>query len=227
MKSYFSKNDKNNTAFTLAEVLITLGIIGVVAALTLPTLIQSYKKQVLGTRIKKFASISAQATKMAEAEHGPAAYFDQLPDSAAPNEDRGTKTLEIYNKYYRKYIKTISQKVLDDGVAFGLPDGSGFIYYYDVKFCVEYKKCLNALEEAEKAGSTRPCLNLFADGKNVFMFHGITGIAYAYNWDGTEANLVNNKHFGCRENNLNPRRYCTKLLQLNGWDVPKDYPIKL
>lgn len=28
------------TAFTLAEVLITLGIIGVVAALTIPTLIQ-------------------------------------------------------------------------------------------------------------------------------------------------------------------------------------------
>ena len=30
--------------FTLAEVLITLGIIGVVAAMTLPTLIQNYKK---------------------------------------------------------------------------------------------------------------------------------------------------------------------------------------
>ena len=34
-------------AFTLAEVLITLGIIGVVAALTLPALISNYKKQVL------------------------------------------------------------------------------------------------------------------------------------------------------------------------------------
>lgn len=29
--------------FTLAEVLITLGIIGVVAALTIPTLMQNYK----------------------------------------------------------------------------------------------------------------------------------------------------------------------------------------
>ena len=34
--SYFSRK---RTAFTLAEVLITLGIIGIVAALTLPTLI--------------------------------------------------------------------------------------------------------------------------------------------------------------------------------------------
>ena len=31
-------------AFTLAEVLITLGIIGIVAALTMPTLIGNYQK---------------------------------------------------------------------------------------------------------------------------------------------------------------------------------------
>ena len=40
-------------AFTLAEVLITLGIIGVVAALTIPTLIQKYEKQVYITQLKK------------------------------------------------------------------------------------------------------------------------------------------------------------------------------
>ena len=40
-------------AFTLAEVLITLGIIGVVAALTLPTLIQNYKKQLMLISSKK------------------------------------------------------------------------------------------------------------------------------------------------------------------------------
>ena len=39
--------------FTLAEVLITLGIIGVVAAITLPTVIQNYQKQVLVTQLKK------------------------------------------------------------------------------------------------------------------------------------------------------------------------------
>ena len=40
-------------AFTLAEVLITLGIIGVVAAMTLPALVESYQKQVLLTQLKK------------------------------------------------------------------------------------------------------------------------------------------------------------------------------
>ena len=40
-------------AFTLAEVLITLGIIGVVAAITLPTLIQNHQKQTYVTALKK------------------------------------------------------------------------------------------------------------------------------------------------------------------------------
>ena len=38
------------SAFTLAEVLITLGIIGVVAAMTLPTLVNKYQAQVLRTQ---------------------------------------------------------------------------------------------------------------------------------------------------------------------------------
>ena len=43
-------------AFTLAEVLITLGIIGVVAALTLPSLIDKYQKHVYYTQFMKAAS---------------------------------------------------------------------------------------------------------------------------------------------------------------------------
>ena len=40
-------------AFTLAEVLIVLGIIGIVAEVTIPTLVQSYQKQVYVTQLKK------------------------------------------------------------------------------------------------------------------------------------------------------------------------------
>ncbi len=42
-----------NFGFTLAEVLITLGIIGVIAALTLPNLIANYQKKVWATQLKK------------------------------------------------------------------------------------------------------------------------------------------------------------------------------
>lgn len=40
-------------AFTLAEVLITLGIVGVVAAITIPTLIAGYQKKEAVNALKK------------------------------------------------------------------------------------------------------------------------------------------------------------------------------
>lgn len=40
-------------AFTLSEVLITLGIVGIVAALTIPGLLANYRKKVLASRLKK------------------------------------------------------------------------------------------------------------------------------------------------------------------------------
>lgn len=48
MKIYY-----NRLAFTLAEVLITIGIIGVVAALTMPSLISHFKERAIVTQAKK------------------------------------------------------------------------------------------------------------------------------------------------------------------------------
>ena len=56
--------------FTLAEVLITLTIIGVIAALTIPNLMQAWRKHEKITQIKEAYSIIQNATKMAIAEHG-------------------------------------------------------------------------------------------------------------------------------------------------------------
>lgn len=47
---------KSKRAFTLAEVLITLGIIGVVAALTLPSIIQRKTEKATVVKLQKFAS---------------------------------------------------------------------------------------------------------------------------------------------------------------------------
>ncbi len=47
---------KKKFGFTLAEVLITLAIIGVVAALTTPTLVGSYQKSKVGPSLRKFSN---------------------------------------------------------------------------------------------------------------------------------------------------------------------------
>ena len=46
-------NNKRRFAFTLAEVLVTLGIIGVVAVLTVPNIISSYQKKVYVAQLQK------------------------------------------------------------------------------------------------------------------------------------------------------------------------------
>lgn len=62
--------------FTLAEVLITLGIIGIVAAMTIPTLLQNnYEKQTI-TKLRQTQSILAQAIRMAQEEYGDISGWD-------------------------------------------------------------------------------------------------------------------------------------------------------
>ena len=56
--------------FTLAEVLITLGIIGIVAAMTLPSLINNKKNKELETAFKKNYSVLSQALNMYYAQNG-------------------------------------------------------------------------------------------------------------------------------------------------------------
>ena len=57
-------------AFTLAEVLITLGIIGVVAAMTMPSLIQNYQEKQRVSQLKKVYSALSQAFVSALQENG-------------------------------------------------------------------------------------------------------------------------------------------------------------
>ncbi len=54
----------------MAEVLVTLGIIGIVAAMTLPALVQNYQKTVIKNQFKKSYNIVQNAYKMAEAQLG-------------------------------------------------------------------------------------------------------------------------------------------------------------
>ena len=56
--------------FTLAEVLITLGIIGVVAAMTIPNLIANTRSSQYRSAFKKAVSTLSQAARMSEAQYG-------------------------------------------------------------------------------------------------------------------------------------------------------------
>ena len=63
-----NSNNKRKFAFTLAEVLVTLGIIGVVAVLTVPNVIFSYQKKVYVVQLQKAYNQLQQVFSLAMAE---------------------------------------------------------------------------------------------------------------------------------------------------------------
>lgn len=68
-------------AFTLAEVLITLGIIGIVAAMTLPSMVANYQERQTVTALKKFYSSLSQAYFYAREEYGtPDSWYTDLAE---------------------------------------------------------------------------------------------------------------------------------------------------
>lgn len=69
----------NKKGFTLAEVFITLGIIGIVAAMTLPTLIGKYQEKVTMTKVKKAYSILSQVYQKAQIDNGGLKAYEWTP----------------------------------------------------------------------------------------------------------------------------------------------------
>lgn len=89
--------------FTLAEVLITLGIIGVVAAITIPALISNYQMTANRTKLKKIASILNQVGQMSKEKYDfdysgmTSSYADPVNGSCTDNPDSTTSFCAMIN----------------------------------------------------------------------------------------------------------------------------------
>ena len=86
------KRNGIKSAFTLAEVLITLGIIGVVASLTMPSLNQKLQDQRNMSALKKGYSVLQQATNLAISEHEGPEYWGMVDNSVE-------SVTNVYNHY--------------------------------------------------------------------------------------------------------------------------------
>ena len=108
-----ASNNGCRAAFTLAEVLITLGVIGVVAALTIPSLIAKHQKKVYVTQFKKAYNTVTNAFKLMQAESGSDNLIDNdfitaLTVGSSSNEAEVTR---LAKKYFNiaQDVKYISQ----------------------------------------------------------------------------------------------------------------------
>ena len=93
----------NRKGFTLAEVLVTLGIIGVVAALTIPALIANYRNMVLENQFKKSYSILSQALISTKEELG-----ENLHQNYILGQQEGWDGSVEFRETYFKYLAKLS-----------------------------------------------------------------------------------------------------------------------
>lgn len=99
-------------AFTLAEVLITLGILGIVIAMTLPALVTNYQKKQFSAQLKKAYSTFSQALMMSQEFNGPSYTWWTLEPSSTYEEN--LKYIELYWKPYLNILQ-ICEKMKDCG----------------------------------------------------------------------------------------------------------------
>lgn len=197
-------------AFTLAEVLITLGIIGVVASITIPNLIQNYKKKYVEVRLVRFYSTMSQALKLSLAEKGQLVFTQK-------NQQDSEYLTKWYKDNITKYIKTIKEEGPEKSNTYykvAFIDGSGFNSYYSgtgmasiyVFYCVDYTKCE---------------LGHF-DGTNSFLFFLFPGTAQIGTYGSNQSNEILLRDCGT------PGRQwgCVTLIKRNNWKIPNNYPLK-
>lgn len=102
---------KSLVAFTLAEVLIVIGLIGIVAEMTIPSMVYSVEKQIIATKVKMAYSILSQATELINLDcNGDLFNCTSYPCNAEeggsscvfPSDADDTEQLEIKNLYKGK-----------------------------------------------------------------------------------------------------------------------------
>ena len=89
-------------AFTLAEVLVTIGILGVVAAMTMPTLIGKQRNKALEAQFKKAHSLVAQVITQMSSEN-----IDIAKIYCYNYRDRDER---VFIKDFAKYVKVVKSE---------------------------------------------------------------------------------------------------------------------
>ena len=218
---------KRRFAFTLVEFLITIAIIGVVAAMTIPSLLQMYNNHITEIRLKKFYADFNNAIRMAEADFGPSDYWSDYWELANGKSDTW-KTGKAVEKYFAPYMKISKVKNINHAPVFELPNGAAFgypatqvrdIYFYPKN----YKKCKDGKVKGQCTFVFQFVPSSYTNDKYWGRVRGKGLVPFLYLWNGTKAQLYSGGTYSCK----NGGGYCVEIIRQNNWKIPKDYPCKI
>lgn len=238
IKNKFVPTPPYKKGFTLAEVLITLVIIGVIAAITVPTLITKYQKEQTVTRLKKAYSSLAQTTNRAIADYGPISTWD-IGQQFNPDD-----ALAFFNKYVVPYLNVMKKPTKSTegnwDKQFYFLNGTPMLYDdTEIRFYLNDGTSVTAHlnpvnDETKRAvlridinGDKKP--NKF--GKDIFQFD-----YYIYSTENQNASgkfvpdwyfvergeLLSSGDWKCNKHNEGTA--CAAVIMHDGWRIADDYP---
>ena len=221
--------------------MITLGIIGVVAAITIPALVIKYQKNVTVNKLKKSYTTISQMFVMSQNANGDASTWNfnfgpvsDYGDGSNYNvslinfvktyilpylnveEDCGVKCNKLPSyKYLNKQVFSVSMfyavYLLDGSIILIALNNNGTLVH-DVIIYVDIN------------GNKNP--NMLGKDVFFFFFNNSESINKSNFWglwgDWTTRDDLLNSASGCNKNGLG--RYCGALIQYDGWQIKDDYP---
>lgn len=218
--------------FTLAEVLITLGIIGIIAAITIPALVEKHQKQVFVTKIKYTYTIVSNALLSAKADYGDLSGWEWGNDTTL----EGTE--KFVNTYLSPYLNITEQGAADFGNYWYVKLKNGVTLTIGRDGCTNPEKCNPvSIGTVYIIGSLKGKKSYISDNNRdysrddfVLRFTKASkGLIFFYGGSGyvadTREKAMNHPTYGCNATIPKNKRYnCGQLIFLDGWQIKEDYP---
>ena len=238
-------DNTRRAAFTLAEVLITLGIIGIVAAMTIPAVFTNYRKTQVSTQLKAAQSILTQMMTMASVDYGDPVTWDFSKVSDIEFGQSLTSSdivVPLVEKYFLPYLKNIQNNgyttLGDAGYSiYKNPDGkpdSNCLYSLAVSaYVIEFANGMTIFVTLNSSQTTMKYTNvlLYIDingkkGPNVFgrdtFLAQINSSTGKFEWYGSTSN-INSAIRNCKNRAI----FCGALIQMEGFQITDNYPFRI
>ena len=227
-------SDNRRFAFTLAEVLVTIGIIGVVAAMTLTPLINTYKKKTTAAKLQQAYNFLQRTFVMAQNEYGDMRNWECSAAHSCSAEEFAQKYIIPY--FQNPHIKTYSSLVAAGYKDYpkdlnGATSMTGWRYY--IKTNQGYYYMVSFYDVGDERRVYGVAIDINGVNPPNIIGKDIFNTSYGYNlsrknhyklqmYNYLNRNKEQLLQNGCNKNNTG--EYCGALIEMDGWEIKDDYP---
>ena len=235
------------SGFTLAEVLITLGIIGVVSAMTLPSLVGKYQKKQTVAQLKKSYSVINQALVASQYENGDMKEWgmNNIGDAMAGGnfwDNYEILVTAFVNKYFIPYLNVkdncgINCKRQANVKRYRM-NGSDWNWNSTAQYVAYLKDGSVISFMFDNTGGILQVVYFYIDlngdqkpnisGKDIFTFKFLSEtnkVNLAGVGQSRSTLLSSSSRTGCNKNAGDySGDFCGAVIQYDGWEIKDDYP---